>query len=179
MSRKSRIHACQQGKNFHLWGCLGLALLMIPVLLFFTLTTVFALQEDPLHTDITREETIEEEVTLLSARRGLFRHTTQLEFTDHAPLTIRFGRQNIWDAKNWPAGTRLTLLLHPLEKDYVVSLTKDGEELIRFEDFQDFVVETRVTRVAFLTLCYAICAAGSTAILVWFIRRRKHIPKIR
>ncbi len=180
MSRKSRIHAQERAKRERGFARFGLIVLGLVIAAFFALSVATYMQDDPSHTPVSREEAVRAEVTLLDANRvrwrGLF---YRLRFTDHEPLRINFGAEHIKGAEDWPTGTRLTLLLHPLDESCVMSLTKDGTELIRFDDYLATLPMRRIFRIGVTVLLSAMSMAGAAALGVWYTRRIRQINQIR
>ncbi len=176
MSRKSRVHVRERQKMERSFANGVLIVLSLVLAAYFALSTAMLLKENPRLIPIAREEAVRADVTLLEVTRV---HTKgwvyRFRFADHEPLNIGFGKENIKGAKNWPAGTRLTLLTHPLDESYVISLTKDGEELIRFDDYLAFIPRAHRATVIIGVICYGLCAAGAVVLGVWYVRRRKEI----
>lgn len=176
MSRKSRVHGKARAKSERGFARFVLIALGLVIAAYFALTVAVYLQDKPGHTPIPREEAVQAEVTLQGATRVSLKGLSyRLRFADHEPLRINFGAEDIKGAENWPAGTRLTLLLHPLDESYVVSLTKDGEELIRFDDYLAWLPTRRMFEIGVAVVCGAMCLAGAAALGFWYTRRMREI----
>ncbi len=199
MSRKSRANVRNARRNARMTLAAGIGLLLFigwmgTMLLFqrASLRPVDQREAIPLETSLVKAEK-----TWSRRFRGARRQDGyRLYVADGVPLTgqsegrkfsvddatslyVPFEWENLRGAEDWPAGTELTLLLDPRSPSEILALSRDGVELIRFEDAMAARARQYEGNLRMAVICCAADGVGAAALTVWYRRKMKRIAKSR
>ncbi len=180
MSRKSRKNAADWQKNVHLNAALALALLIAVGII-----GVLTLMQRPALRPIDRADAIERRVTVERVQRSMLSSQRKrsprqrgylIDTAEIGRLFVHFGWQSIPGAEDWPRGTELTVLLNPRAPDNVLAISRDGADLITFEDTAARRAAGYDGRLRGAICCFAADAMGAAALAVWYRRKMKNAP---
>ncbi len=178
MSRKSRQNAAERQKHVRFNAAIALALLVA-----VGAVGVLMLLRRPSLRPIDRADAIERRVTVESVQKSMLpsgrkKHPTQrgylIDTAEAGRLFVDFGWQRIPGAESWPVGTELTVLLDPGDSDEVLAISRDGVDLIAFEDTAAQRAAAYSGTLRGAICCFAADAAGAAALAVWYRRKMKN-----
>ncbi len=198
MSRKSRANAQSVRRKARVELIAGAGLL-----LFVAWMGIMLLMQRPALLPIDRNEAIPLATTLVRAEKTWSRRFGQktgqqdgyrLYVTEGIPLTgqtggatynladapfllVQDGWESIRGAEEWPIGTKLTLLLDPQNQKDILSLTKEGVELIPFEETMSVRIRQREGNLRLAILCFAADGGGAIALALWYRRKTQQATR--